>query len=223
MLDHFLREDLKLKAARPMAILNPLKVVITNYPEGEIEYLDVLNNVENEELGSRKIAFSRNLYIEKEDFVPQKPNKHWKRLAKDIEVRLFGAYFIKCNEIIYDGDEIKEIHCTYDPQTKSGSGFNERKPNGTIHYVEASTAMAAQFNLFEPLILDDPDTEKSFIDKLNPTSWKKVYGYVEESLKDTLAGTHYQFLRNGYFTTDLDSTKDNLIFNRTVELKSTFK
>ncbi len=223
MLDHFLREDLKLKANRPMAVLNPLKVVITNYPEGEIEYLDAFNNVENEELGTRKIAFSRNLYIEREDFVPEKPNKHWKRLAKDVEVRLFNAYFIKCNEIIYDGDEIKEIHCTYDPQTKSGSGFNERKPNGTIHFVEATTAIPATFNLFEPLMIDDQDSDKNFIDKLNPNSWTKVNGFVENSLKDTKALDHYQFLRNGYFTTDYDSKPDHLVFNRTVELKSTFK
>lgn len=223
MLDHFLREDLKLKATRPMAVLNPLKVTITNYPEGKIEYLDSTNNVENPDLGTRKIAFSRNLYIEREDFVPEKPNKHWKRLAKDIEVRLFNAYFIKCTDIIYDGDEIKEILCTYDPLTLSGSGFDERKPNGTIHFVEASTALKASFNLFSPLMLDDPDTEKNFLDKLNPDSWKVVDGFVEASLKDTTPLTHYQFLRNGYFTTDKDSTKEHLIFNRTVELKSSVK
>ncbi len=224
MLEHFLREDQKLKACRPMAVLNPLKVVITNYPEGEIEYLDAHNNVENEELGSRKIAFSRNLYIEREDFIPVKPNKHWKRLAKDIEVRLFNAYFIKCNEIVYgDNEEILEIHCTYDKDTKSGSGFDARKPNGTIHYVCADTALKAQFNLFEPLILDSEDNSKSFIECLNPNSWKELTGYVEESLKDSKPQTHYQFLRTGYFTTDYDSSSELLVFNRTVELKSTFK
>ena len=223
MLEHFVREDLKLTTTRPMAVVNPLKVVITNYPEGEVEYLDAHNNTENEELGTRKIAFSRNLYIEQDDFIPEKPNKKWKRLAKDVEVRLMNAYFIKCNEILYNEDgSIKEIHCTYDPETKSGTGFDARKPNGTIHFVEASTALPAQFNLFEPLILDEKVSSENFIERLNPTSWVKQYGYVEASLSETVPGDKYQFIRNGYYTTDKDSKGNELIFNRTVSLKSSF-
>lgn len=224
-LDYFLREDQKLKATRPSAVLNPLKVVITNYPEGQIEWLDAPENMENEELGTRKIAFGKYLYIEKEDFVEEKPNKKWKRLAKDVEVRLMHAYFIKCNEVIKDEHgEIVEIHCTYDVATKSGSGFNERKPNGTIHFVEATTAKKATFNLFNPLIWDATEETKhlSFIERLNPTSWEVVEGYVEASLANTKVGDHYQFLRNGYYCTDKLSTSDNLIFNRTCGLKSSF-
>ncbi len=223
MLEHFVREDLKLETTRPMAVINPLKVVITNYEEGKVEYLDAHNNTENESLGSRKIAFSRHIYIEQEDFIPEKPNKKWKRLAKDVEVRLMNAYFIKCNEIIYNEDgSIKEIHCTYDPETKSGTGFEGRKPNGTIHFVEATTALPAQFNLFEPLILDEKVSAENFIERLNPNSWVKVNGYVEASLANTQPGDKYQFIRNGYYTTDKESKGNELIFNRTVSLKSSF-
>ena len=224
-LDYFLREDQKLKATRPSAVLDPLKVVITNYPEDQIEWLDAPENMENEELGTRKIAFGKYLYIEKEDFVEEKPNKKWKRLAKDVEVRLMHAYFIKCNEVIKDENgEITEIHCTYDVATKSGSGFNERKPNGTIHFVEATTAKKATFNLFNPLIWDATEETKhlSFIERLNPTSWEVKEGYVEASLENTNVCDHYQFLRNGYYCTDKLSTKENLVFNRTCGLKSSF-
>ena len=224
-LDYFLREDQKLKATRPSAILDPLKVVITNYPENQIEWLDAPENMENEELGNRKVAFGKYLYIEKEDFVEEKPNKKWKRLAKDVEVRLMHAYFIKCNEVIKDENgEIVEIHCTYDPATKCGLGFDERKPNGTIHYVEATTALNATFNLFNPLIFDATEETKhlSFIERLNPSSWEVKKGFVEASLKDSKVGSHYQFVRNGYYCTDKDSTSDNLVFNRTCGLKSSF-
>ena len=224
-LDYFLREDQKLKATRPAAVLNPLKVVITNYPEDQIEWLDAPENMENEELGTRKIAFGKYLYIEKEDFVEEKPNKKWKRLAKDVEVRLMHAYFIKCNEVVKDENgEIVEIHCTYDVATKSGSGFNERKPNGTIHFVEATTAKKATFNLFNPLIFDATEETKhlSFIERLNPSSWEVANGYVEASLANSEVGTHYQFLRNGYYCTDKLSSEDNLVFNRTCGLKSSF-
>ena len=224
-LDYFLREDQKLKATRPSAILDPLKVVITNYPEDQIEWLDAPENMENEELGNRKVAFGKYLYIEKEDFIEEKPNKKWKRLAKDVEVRLMHAYFIKCNEVIKDENgEIIEIHCTYDPATKCGLGFDERKPNGTIHYVEATTALNATFNLFNPLIFDATEETKhlSFIERLNPTSWEVKKGFVEASLKDSKVGSHYQFVRNGYYCTDKDSTSDNLVFNRTCGLKSSF-
>ena len=224
-LDNFLREDQKLKATRPMAILNPLKVVIDNYPEGKIEYLDADNNMENPELGKRKIPFGKYLYIEQDDFIEVKPNRKWKRLCLGEEVRLMHAYFIKCESIVKDenGNPI-ELHCTYDPATKSGSGFEGRKPNGTIHFVEATTAKKAQFNLFEPLVWDETEETKGldFIERLNKNSWNKVYGFVEESLQDTKPGDHYQFIRQGYYCTDKESTKDNLIFNRTCSLKSSF-
>lgn len=223
MLEHFLREDLKLKTTRPMAVINPLKVIITNYPEGQIEYVDAPNNMENEALGTHKMAFGRELYIEREDFCEVKPNKHWKRLSKDIEVRLMHAYFIKCKEVIKDENgEIVEIHCTYDPMTKSGSGFNERKPNGNIHYVEATTALPATFNSFEPLLLDEKVSTENFMERLNRNSWHTSEGFVEEYLKDTLPEDKYQFIRNGYYTTDKNSKGDNLIFNLTVGLKSSY-
>lgn len=223
MLEHFLREDLKLKTTRPMAILDPLKVVITNYPEGQIEYVDVPNNMENESLGTHQMAFGRELYIEREDFLEEKPNKHWKRLSKGIEVRLMHAYFIKCNDVIKDNEgNIIEIHCTYDPLTKSGSGFNERKPNGNIHYVEKTTALPATFQLFEPLLLDEKAQTENFRERINPTSWKNQKGFVEAYLKDTQPEDKYQFIRNGYYTTDKLSKGDKLVFNRTVGLKSSF-
>lgn len=220
MLDECLRDDLKLKADRRMAIMHPLKVTITNYPEDKIEYLEVSNNVENENATTRKISFSNTLYIDTEDFLEEKPNKKWKRLSKDIEVRLFGAYFIKCNEVIKDDKgNVIELKCTYDPATKSGSGFDERKPNGTIHFVDAKTCKKAKFLLFEPLLLDEAN-DKSFLENLNPNSITELNGFVEESLGDTNVGDKYQFLRVGYFATDKLSTKDNLIFNRITPLKS---
>lgn len=222
-LDTFLREDQKLKASRPMAVINPLKVVIDNYPEGEIEYLDAPNNVENESLGSRKIAFGRNIYIEQEDFVEVKPNRKWKRLSVGDEVRLMNAYFIKCNSCVKDENgNVTELHCTYDPETKSGSGFDARKPNGTIHYVEASTALNATFNFFDVLVYDETEETKGkdFIERLNKNSWTIKEGFVESSLGDTKPLDKYQFIRNGYFCTDKESTKDHLIFNRTCGLKS---
>ena len=223
MLEHFLRDDLKMKASRPMAVLDPLKVVITNYPEGKVEELPVLDNMENPEMGSHTITFSRNLYIEREDFIEEKPNKHWKRLSKGLEVRLMNAYFIKCEEVIYNEDgSIKELHCTYDEKTKNGTGFNERKPNGTIHFVDASTAVPATFNLFEPLILDSVVSSENFKERLNPNSWVVKEGFVETWLKDTKPMDKYQFVRNGYFTTDYDTKGNKLIFNRIVNLKSSF-
>ncbi|MCR5307666.1 MAG: glutamine--tRNA ligase/YqeY domain fusion protein [bacterium] len=220
MLDEALRDDLKLKADRRMAIMHPLKVTITNYPEDKIEYLEVSNNVENENATTRKISFSNTLYIDSEDFLEEKPNKKWKRLSKDIEVRLFGAYFIKCNEVIKDNDgNVIELKCTYDPATKSGSGFDERKPNGTIHYVDAKTCKCAKFLFFEPLLLDEA-SDKSFLENLNPNSIQELNGYVEESLGEAKPSDKFQFLRVGYFCCDKLSTSDNLIFNRITPLKS---
>ena len=224
-LDYFLREEQKLIAPRPMAVLHPLKVVIDNYPEGQIEYVDASNNMENEALGSRKLAFGKYLYIEQEDFIEVKPNRKWKRLSLGDEVRLMFAYFIKCESVVKDdAGNIVEIHCTYDPETKSGSGFEGRKPNGTIHFVEATTALKATFNLYEPLVYDETEETKgkSFLERLNPNSLIVEHGYVEEWLKDTKPLDRYQFIRNGYYCTDKESKEDNLIFNRTCPLKSSF-
>lgn len=225
-LDEALRDDLKLKALRPYAVINPLKVVITNYPsETEVEYLDCPNNAENPELGSRKIAFGKYCYIEREDFIEEKPNKKWKRLAKDIEVRFMHAYFVKCNEVIKDeAGNITEIHCTYDKATRSDSGFNERKPNGNIHFVCANNAIKAEFRMLEPLMLDETEENKDldFMDRLNPESLIIKKGFVEESLKDAKPYDHFQFVRNGYYCYDYESTSKLAIFNRTCDLKSSF-
>ncbi len=219
MLDHFVREDLKLKVNRIMAVTKPLKVTITNYEEGKIEYFEAFNNQENESLGKRKVAFSKHLYIEQEDFCLEKPDKHYKRLALGLEVRLMNAYFIKANEVVYDNNgNIIEVLCAYDEQTLSGSGFNERKPNGTITFIEATTANKAVFNKFEPLIIDDNE-EISFLERINPDSWKTDEGFVEAGVYNTL--DRFQFIRDGYYAVDSDNSK--LTFNRIVSLKSALK
>ncbi|MCK9536698.1 MAG: glutamine--tRNA ligase/YqeY domain fusion protein [Bacilli bacterium] len=224
MLEHFLREDLKLKAKRIMAVLNPLKVVLTNYPEGKIEYLTVPNNVEAEESGSRQLPFSKYLYIDRNDFCLKKPNKYYKRLALDIEVRLFHAYFIKAEKAIFDEDDnITEIHCTYDPETKSGTGFDGRKPNGIIHFVEATMAQPAVFNLFEPLIIDDANDKRNFLERINPNSWITKKGFVENSGIEFKEFDRFQFIRDGYYVTDKTSTPDVPVFNQIVPLKSKYK
>lgn len=225
-LEEELRNDLKLKTYRPNAVIDPVLVEIDNYPEDLIEYMDCPNNQENEELGSRKISFSKYVYIERADFVLEKPNKKWKRLALGVEVRLMHAYFITATSVEYDSEgNISKIHATYDPLTRSGSGFNERKPNGNIHFVNAKTAFNAEFRLFEPLMIDETEENKDldFMERLNPNSLIIKNGYVEEFLADTKPLTHYQFIRNGYYVTDKDSTSDHLVFNRTCELKSSFK
>jgi len=222
MLENELRNDLVGKAKRVNAVLDPIKLVITNYDLG-IEELVVDYNQDNLELGSRILPFGREVYIERGDFIETKPNKHWKRLSLGEEVRLMHAYFVKCNKVIYNSDgSIKELHGTYDVLTKSGSGFMDRKPNGNIHFIEASTAVKATFNLFEPLMVDS-DGDRDLMDRLNPNSWKTVQGYVEPAVKETLVGEKFQFIRTGYFATDYDTKAENLIFNRTVELKSSVK
>lgn len=223
MLEHFLREDLKLKTNRIMAIKDPLEVVIDNYDDDKIEYVDALNNAENEEFGSRKVAFGKRLYIDREDFVLEKPNKHYKRLALGIEVRLYHAYFIKANSVVYNEDgSIKEVHCTYDVATKSGSGFNERKPNGTIQFVEKTTARKCTFNLFEPLIFDaESGDDRPFTERLNPSSWIKKEGFVENFKEEFDVLERFQFIRDGYYCVDkLSSKGGNIIFNRIAPLKS---
>lgn len=227
MLEHFIREDLKLKAPRTMAVLEPLKVVITNYPEGQVEWLDAEINPENEEMGTRKIPFSREIYIEQDDFMEEPPSKYF-RLFPGNEVRLKHAYFIKCEEVIKDENgNVIELRCTYDPETKSGSGFTGRKVKGTLHWVEATHAKAAEFRLFEPLILDDAGDEgedKNFLEKVNPNSLSVLQGFVEENMAAAKGHDKFQFFRHGYFNVDSKLTsEDNLVFNRIVSLKSSFK
>ena len=221
-LESCIREDLKLKTERIMAVKDPLKVTITNYPEGKIEYVDADNNTEVPDMGTRQVAFGRPLYIEREDFVLEKPNKHYKRLALDLEVRLYHAYFIKANEVKYDNDgNIIEVLCTYDPATKSGSGFNERKPNGTIQFVEATTARRARFNLFDYLIIDE-DESKDITERVNPDSWKVMNGFVENAKEHFEDLEKFQFIRDGYYVVDKDSKDDELVFNCIVPLKSSY-
>ncbi|WP_010501620.1 glutamine--tRNA ligase/YqeY domain fusion protein [Paenibacillus elgii] len=224
MLEHFIREDLKLKAPRTMAVLQPLKVVITNYPEGQVEMLDAENNPENEAMGHRQIPFSREIYIERDDFM-EEPVKGYFRLFPGNEVRLKHAYFIKCENVIKDADgNVTELHCTYDPETKSGSGFTGRKVKGTIHWVEATQAVPAEFRLYEPLILDEEAEEgESFLDNINPQSLETVQGFVENNMQDTKPQDKFQFFRHGYFNVDpKHSTEGRPVFNRIVSLKSSF-
>ncbi|MEW9699347.1 glutamine--tRNA ligase/YqeY domain fusion protein [Paenibacillus sp. SI8] len=224
MLDHFIREDLKLKALRTMGVLNPLKVVITNYPEDQVEMLEAENNSENPEMGSRQIPFSREIYIEQDDFMENPPSKYF-RLFPGNEVRLKNAYFIKCNDFIKDETgKVVELHCTYDVETKSGSGFTGRKVKGTIHWVDAKSAVPAEFRLYEPLILDDEENEgASFLENLNPNSLQIVQGFVEENMKQAQPHDKFQFFRHGYFNVDPKyTTNDRLVFNLIVSLKSSF-
>lgn len=226
MLEYCLREDLKLKKSRVMAILDPVKLVIDNYPEGQIEELDAPNNMENEELGSRKIPFGRELYIEREDFMEEPPKKYF-RLFPGNEVRLMNAYFVTCTGCEKDADgNVTVVHCTYAPETKSGSGFNARKVKGTIHWVAAQTALKAEVRLYENLV----DEEKGKLNadgtlNLNPNSLRVLKEcYLEPGLKEAKPFESFQFVRNGYFCVDCrDSEPGKPVFNRIVSLKSSFK
>lgn len=227
MLDFFVREDLQQKAPLAMGVVKPLKLVITNYPENETEMIELENNAKDETKGSRMVPFGRELYIEQEDFM-EEPIKKYFRLFPGNEVRLKGAYFVKCNDVIKDENgNVIEIHCTYDPQTKSGSGFTGRKVKSTIHWVEASTAKPCEFRLYEPLILDDsPENEgKHFLDQINPNSVEILKGFVEPvQLENAKKLDKFQFVRNGFFCVDSKyTTDDKLVFNRIVPLKSSFK
>ena len=227
MLEHSLREDLKLKVNTAMAVLNPLKVVITNYPEGETEQLEIENNNQNPEAGTRNVTFSREIYIEKDDFL-EEPVKGFNRLAPGIEVRLKGAYFIKCNEVIKDeSGEITELHCTYDIETKSGSGFTGRKVKGTIHWVSAEHGIKADVHLYDRLLVDEnllKDDTKTWAEKINPESTVKLKDCIlEPFLKDATKESKFQFIRHGYFCVDMkDSTDEKLVFNRIVPLKDSW-
>ena len=225
MLEYCIREDLKLKRSRVMAVIDPIKLVIDNYPDGQIEMLEAPNNLENEELGSRQIPFGRELYIEREDFMEEPPRKYF-RLFPGNEVRLMNAYFVTCTGFEKDADgNVTVVHCTYDPETKSGSGFNARKVKGTIHWVCASEAFKAQVRLYENII----DEEKGVYNEdgslnLNPNSLVVKECYLEPSLKEASAFESFQFVRQGFFCVDYKDSKPGApVFNRVVSLKSSFK
>ena len=225
LLEHFIREDLSVKAPRTMGVIRPLKVVITNYPEDEAEMLEIENNPDDPSMGKRMVQFSREIYIEDEDFMEEPPKKYF-RLFPGNEVRLKGAYFIKCNDFIKDeSGKVVEIHCTYDKETKSGTGFTGRKVKGTIHWIDASSAIPAEFRLYEPLIKDEEiDENKTFLECVNPNSLEVLQGYVEDNMKVVKLGGNFQFFRHGYFNVDSKySTENKPVFNRIVSLKSSFK
>lgn len=225
MLDYCVREDLKLKAKRMMAVLNPIKLVIDNYPEGETELLEIENNQENEALGVRQVSFSRELYIERDDFMEEPPKKYF-RLFPGNEVRLKNAYFVKCVGFEKDAEgNVTVVHCTYDPETKSGSGFEGRKVKGTIHWVDAATAVDATVRLYENLIQEEDEVLLEDYSNLNPNSLVELKNCkLEAAFKGTPKGEAFQFLRNGFFCTDTkDSTQEHLVFNRIVSLKSSYK
>jgi glutaminyl-tRNA synthetase len=226
MFEHFIRDDLKLKTKRAMAVLDPLKVIITNLPEDHMEWLELENNGDNPELGHRSIPFTREVFIEREDFMIEPPNKYH-RLYPGNEVRLMGAYFVKCHDYVTDDQGlVTELHCTYDPETKSGSGFTGRKVKGTLHWVSASLHYPAEFRLYDTLLSEDhPDeVENTTSHTINPESVKIQQGYGEIGLQDANIGDHFQFIRHGYFAVDSKhSTPKNPIFNLTVNLKSSWK
>ena len=226
MLEYCIREDLKLKKPRMMAILNPVKLVIDNYPEGQVEMLDVPNNLENPELGDRKVPFGRELYIEREDFMEEPPKKYF-RMFPGNEVRLMNAYFVTCTDYVTDEDgNVTEVHCTYDPETKSGSGFTGRKVKGTIHWVCAETAEKVEVRLYENIV----DEEKGVYNEdgtinVNPNSLTVLdNAFVEPALAEADPMDSFQFVRQGYFIVDSkDSTKEHMVFNRIVSMKSSYR
>lgn len=227
MLEYCIREDLKLKKNRVMAVLDPVKLVIDNYPEDRIEYLDAPNNLENEALGERKLPFGRELYIDRDDFMIEPPKKYF-RLFPGNEVRLMNAYFVTCTGYETDEDgKVTVVHCTYDPETKSGSGFEGRKVKGTIHWVAAKTAVQCEVRLYENLVDESKGAvynEDGSVN-LNPNSRTILTNcFVEPSVADAKAYDSFQFLRNGYFCVDCkDSTPEHLVFNRIVSMKSSYK
>ena len=226
MLEYCIREDLKLRKPRMMAILDPVKVVIDNYPEGQMEYLDVVNNLENEGLGSRKVPFGREIYIDREDFMEEPPKKYF-RMFPGNEVRLMNAYFVTCNSFVKDENgKVTEIHCTYDPASRGGNSPDGRKVKGTIQWVSAEKNVKAEIRLYENIV----DEEKGVYNEdgslnLNPNSLTVLKDcYVEENLADAKAYDSFQFVRQGFFCVDAkDSTPEHLVFNRIVSLKSSFK
>ncbi|MBN2590747.1 MAG: glutamine--tRNA ligase/YqeY domain fusion protein [Sedimentisphaerales bacterium] len=227
LLDHCLREDLNKTSARVMAVLNPLKVVIDNYPEGQVEELDAVNNPEDPNVGTRKVPFSKELYIEQEDFMEEPPKKFF-RLAPGREVRLRYAYFITCNEVVKDEQgNVVELHCTYDPATRGGDAPDGRRVKSTLHWVSAEKSVKAEVRLYDHLFTkenpDDVEEGQSFTDNLNPNSLEILPEcYVEPSLLEAKPLDRYQFERLGYFCADKASSREKLIFNRTVGLRDTW-
>ena len=226
-LEHCIREDLNKIANRVMVVTDPLKLVITNYPEGQTEELDAVNNPEDETAGKRKISFSKELYIERADFMEDAPRKYF-RLSVGREVRFRYAYFITCNEVIKDENgEVIELRCTYDPESKGGKSPDGRKVKGTIHWVDSKTCVDGEIRRYDKLFgLENPeDTEEgeTYLDKINPESLEIISAKLEKSLASAKIGTNYQFERNGYFCVDKDSTNEKTVFNRTVTLKASFK
>lgn len=226
LLEFCVREDLNKCAERRMAVLDPIKVVITNYPEGQTVMVDCVNNPEDESAGRRSVPFSREIFIERTDFMEEPPKKYY-RLSPGKEVRLRYAYLIRCDEVIKnDAGEIVELRCTYDPMSKGGQSSDGRKVKGVIHWVSALHAKEAEIRLFDRLFtrecMDDIEEGKTFKDYLNPDSMKVVKGYIEPSLQGVPTGSKYQFERIGYFCADKDSTPDKMVFNRTVTLKDSW-
>jgi len=225
LLDHCLREDLNKRALRVMAVLDPIKIIITNYPEEQVEELDAENNPEDGSAGKRKLSFTRELYIERSDFMEDPPKKFF-RLGPDREVRLKHAYYITCTDFLKnENGDVTEIHCTYDPATKGGWSDDGRKVRGTLHWVSAQHVVDAEVRLYDHLFsVENPETGKDdFIENLNSQSLiKNTICKLESSLKDAKMGSNYQFLRNGYFFLDKDSTQEKLIFNKTVGLRDSW-
>lgn len=225
MLEHFIRDDLKLKAPRVNAVLDPLKVTITNYPEGQTEWLEIETNLDVPEMGMHKMPFGREIYVEKSDFM-EVPVKKYFRLFPGNEVRLRGAYFITCNEVIKDENgEVIELKCTYDPETKSGSGFTGRKVKGTIHWVSADFGKQVEVHMLNPLLKDEEGFDAdTFLDKINPDSLKKITAWVEPRVLEASPYDKFQFVRQGYFSVDPKySTEGNPVFNQVVPLKSSWR
>ena len=226
MLEDCVREDLNKRSPRVMAVMNPLRVVLTNYPEGQVEHMEVVNNPEDESAGSRLIPFGRELYIEREDFLEEPPPKFY-RLAPGREVRLRGGYYIKCEEVVKDADgEILELRCTYDPETRGGSSPDGRKVKATLHWVSSAHALTAEVRLYDYLFSkpdpDDVEEGKDYFSNLNPDSLKIAECKIEPSVQGAAPGTRYQFERQGYFCVDRDSTSEKLCFNRTVTLRDSW-
>lgn len=225
MLEHFIRDDLKLKAPRLMAVMDPLLVTITNYPEDEVEWLSVPLNQENPEMGDYQTPFSRQIYVERSDFMENPPKKYY-RLYPGNEVRLRGGYFVTCTDVIKDSDgNITELLCTYDPATKSGSGFTERKVKGTIHWVSQSHAKAVEIHEYDYL-LDDAESisKETFLSAINPNSLKVIKALAEPAVLSAKAFEKFQFIRNGYFSADPKySQPEAPVFNQIVPLKSSWK
>jgi len=226
VLEYSLREDLNKKAPRVMGVLNPLKLVITNYPENQEEWMETVNNPEDESMGTREIPFSREVYIEQDDFMEDPPGKFF-RLAPGREVRLKSAYIIKCDEVIKDDQgNILELHCSYDPGTKSGGPQSNRKVKGTLHWYLQSHALEAEIRLYDRLfnteVPDDAPEGKDFRFNLNPDSLKVLRGFVEPGLKGSNPGDKFQFQRLGYFCIDPDSSAEKPVFNRTTTLRDSW-